>query len=154
MSFEYARLRAVTRKLSTSAALALAAGLLMAPAPSYADDHGEKVGVCHRTGSETNPYVFIRVSEHAIEDGHGHAGHDDDERDVTSAACADLEDDARDKANKDDNKKNKKKDKFRADDDDDDGDDDDAVGRGHGRGRGHGPPPGRGRGHGHGGPRR
>ena len=39
-----------------------------------------KIGICHATGSMTNPYVFITVSHNAAD--HGHAGHD---RDVIGA---------------------------------------------------------------------
>jgi CHRD domain len=36
---------------------------------------GKKVTICHRTGSETNPYVEIRVSKNALKKGHArHAG--------------------------------------------------------------------------------
>jgi hypothetical protein len=33
-------------------------------------DH--RVGICHSTGSETNPYVYIRVSEQGCYRGHVH----------------------------------------------------------------------------------
>ena len=35
----------------------------------------DKIGICHRTGSMTNPYVFINVSTNATK---GHGGHDGD----------------------------------------------------------------------------
>lgn len=39
------------------------------------DAHGNKIAICHRTGSEKNPYVLIRVANDAIRDGHAeHAG--------------------------------------------------------------------------------
>jgi hypothetical protein len=38
-------------------------------------DH--KVGICHATGSKTNPYVFITVDEHAVKAHQSHQdGHD------------------------------------------------------------------------------
>ncbi len=37
---------------------------------------GDKVWVCHATGSKTNPYVLIHVSTNATKQGHG--GHEDD----------------------------------------------------------------------------
>ncbi len=144
MSFEHAGLRAKIDKLSASAALALAAGLLMAPAASYADhtddeDH-EKVGVCHRTGSDTNPFVFIRVGAPATEDDHGHDQHEDDIVGATEAQCDEARDDVidEDEARKNEDKKEKKdKNKFADSEDENEG-----------HGRGHGPPPGRGRGQG------
>ena len=136
MSFEHAGLRAVIGKLSASAALALAAGLLMAPAPSYADhtddDDHEKVCIAHQTGS--GRVIFIMVGAPAAD--HGHGQHDDVV--ASEAQCDDARDDARD----DEDKEKKEKDKS------DDGDDDENEVRGRGHGRGHGAHPGRGRGHG------
>jgi len=43
-----------------------------------------KIGVCHATGSKTNPYVFINVDEHAVP---AHTNHQDD-RDVVGAKSA------------------------------------------------------------------
>jgi hypothetical protein len=47
------------------------------------------VGICHVTGSEKNPYVFIRVSPNAVE-AHRHHEHDG-RRDIigvsSAAAC-------------------------------------------------------------------
>ncbi|MBT2596093.1 hypothetical protein [Arthrobacter sp. ISL-72] len=43
-------------------------------------DHGaDKITICHATGSETNPYVVITISEKAWWNGHkdGHNGHAD-----------------------------------------------------------------------------
>ena len=36
----------------------------------------EKIWICHATGSRTNPYVLIHVSNNATKQGHG--GHEDD----------------------------------------------------------------------------
>ena len=33
---------------------------------------GERVTICHATGSATNPYVQITVSENAVREGRGH----------------------------------------------------------------------------------
>jgi hypothetical protein len=38
-------------------------GAVALPAVAH---HGEKVTICHRTGSATNPYVIITISEHAL----------------------------------------------------------------------------------------
>ena len=45
-------------------------------------DH--KVGICHATGSKTNPYVFITVDEHGEK---AHQGHQDG-RDIVGAKSA------------------------------------------------------------------
>ena len=56
-----------------------------------------KVTVCHATGSATNPFVSISVSENALKNPHGHAGHADDLIDPAGGVCPDG-------ANKPDNK--------------------------------------------------
>jgi hypothetical protein len=69
--------------------LALGAGLtVLAVSPAHAtnstiSDH--KVGICHATGSKTNPYVFIVVDKHAAA---AHAKHQDG-RDVIGVTSAD-----------------------------------------------------------------
>ena len=44
------------------------------PAPSPSEEDGKKVTICHATGSESNPFVEITISENAVEahfrDGH------------------------------------------------------------------------------------
>lgn len=39
---------------------------------------GDQVSLCHATGSETNPFEFITVSESAVLDEAGHDGHEND----------------------------------------------------------------------------
>ena len=51
-----------------------------AATPGDASDGNAKVGVCHTTGSESNPAVFIEVSENAVPAHEGHG----DEIDVDS----------------------------------------------------------------------
>jgi hypothetical protein len=52
---------------ATAAALLSAAGMSSAMA-SRTDDHGnDKVTICHRTGSDKNPYVMITISENAVQ---------------------------------------------------------------------------------------
>ena len=46
-----------------------------AATPGDASDGNAKVGVCHTTGSESNPAVFIEVSENAVP---AHKGHGDE----------------------------------------------------------------------------
>jgi hypothetical protein len=45
------------------------------PAKKPPETGGKKVTICHRTGSDINPYVEIRVSKKALKNGHArHAG--------------------------------------------------------------------------------
>jgi hypothetical protein len=66
---------------ATAAALLMAAGSssAMAVRGNDPDDNGPpgKVTICHATGSETNPYQRINVSENAAE-AHDHHQHDED----------------------------------------------------------------------------
>jgi hypothetical protein len=58
----------------------IAAGLLVtaqagARSEKKPEGAGKKTTICHRTGSVTNPYVKIKVSNRAVANGHGrHAG--------------------------------------------------------------------------------
>lgn len=56
-----------------------------ADATSKAQITDHKVGICHATGSKTNPYVFIVVDKHAAQ---AHAKHQD-HRDVIGVSSAD-----------------------------------------------------------------
>jgi hypothetical protein len=56
------------RSVLVGAVVAALGGILTARAKS------EKIGVCHHTGSEKNPLVFIEVSEHAAK---AHEAHGD-----------------------------------------------------------------------------
>jgi len=49
---------------------AVAVASLAAPSPSMASP--AKVTICHATGSASNPYVQITVSENAVREGRGH----------------------------------------------------------------------------------
>ena len=60
------RLTAVRAALGAAVAAAVVAG------PAYA---GDKMDVCHRTGSEKNPTVLISVSVNST--GGHYGGHDD-----------------------------------------------------------------------------
>jgi hypothetical protein len=55
--------------------LALFGATATAFATDESSDGGEKITICHATGSETNPYVQISVDFHAVE---GHSQHSDD----------------------------------------------------------------------------
>jgi hypothetical protein len=62
---------------------------LAASTPALATTHAQitdhKVGICHATGSKTNPYVFIVVDKHAAEAHKNHQGG----RDVIGVTSAD-----------------------------------------------------------------
>ncbi|MBX5492279.1 MAG: hypothetical protein IRZ14_14080 [Chloroflexi bacterium] len=79
---------------SAAGALLLALPLVVAPSPAVQaqgaapttgrnDDH--RIGVCHATGSATNPYVFIVVDIHAAL---AHQQHQDG-RDIVGALSTD-----------------------------------------------------------------
>jgi hypothetical protein len=60
----------------------LAASPALATSNSKNDDH--KIGICHATGSKTNPYVYINVDVHAAE---AHKRHQDG-RDIIGVKSA------------------------------------------------------------------
>ncbi len=62
-------------------------------AVGMADDAEESkwVGVCHATGSESNPYVYMVVARDGAEHGH-HAEHEDDKVGVSSPAECGIDD--------------------------------------------------------------
>ena len=64
--------------VSTGLASAAVVASLAAPALATVNtdhvDWNHKVGICHATGSKTNPYVFIVVDKHAAE---AHKNHQD-----------------------------------------------------------------------------
>lgn len=85
----------INNKLMLTAVAGTAMLALTASAPALASNHGVpgnphtvpsgKVGICHSTGSETNPYVFIIVDEHAVK---AHSNHQDG-RDIIGVKSAD-----------------------------------------------------------------
>jgi len=59
------------------AALALTTGAFALPAA--AGGNNDKVEICHATGSESNPYVVIKVDSHAVDtEGSDHTHHEGD----------------------------------------------------------------------------
>jgi hypothetical protein len=70
------------KNLLVLAVAVLAVTLVAVPAVSATRNDGDhKIGICHATGSQTNPYVFIRVDKHAT---NAHKNHQDG-RDVIGA---------------------------------------------------------------------
>jgi hypothetical protein len=63
------------------------AGLALFGVTAPANAGGDKVSVCHATGSETNPYVQISISENALNGNGGHASHEGDIIPAPSAGC-------------------------------------------------------------------
>ena len=57
---------------ATAAALLSATGMSSAMAQRGNDNDHEKITICHRTGSDTNPYVKITISENAREAHENH----------------------------------------------------------------------------------
>ena len=60
--------------------------LIGVTAPANAGDNN-KVSICHATGSESNPYVSITVSENAVNGNGGHASHHGDLIPAPSGGC-------------------------------------------------------------------
>src|SRR6266568_1692470 len=73
---------AITGLAGASIVTMAAAPVLASNTKTEPQDH--KVGICHATGSKTNPYVFIVVDEHAEK---AHASHQDG-RDIVDAKSA------------------------------------------------------------------
>jgi hypothetical protein len=77
------------KNLILAGVIAASAVALTASTPALATTHAaitdHKVGICHATGSKTNPYVFIVVDKHAAE---AHKKHQDG-RDVIGVTSAD-----------------------------------------------------------------
>lgn len=74
------------RILATAGIAGLALIGVTAPADAGGDG-GDKVSICHATGSETNPYVQISISENALNGNGGHASHEGDIIPAPGAGC-------------------------------------------------------------------
>jgi hypothetical protein len=84
--------------------LANATAVVASGDPAYAANTkttGHKVGICHATGSKTNPYVYIVVDQHAAD---AHKKHQDG-RDVIGVSSADKCPKAAQTSDKKDDKK-------------------------------------------------
>ncbi|WP_052500477.1 hypothetical protein [Arthrobacter sp. SPG23] len=78
------------RILATAGIAGIALVGVTAPANAGGDkgDHGDKkVSICHATGSESNPYVHITVSENAVNGNGGHASHEGDMIPAPASGC-------------------------------------------------------------------
>lgn len=78
------------RLIQLSAAAVLMTAAISVPAlatnnSDQAKNKDHKIGICHATGSKTNPYVYIVVDKHAAE---AHKKHHDG-RDVIGVSSAD-----------------------------------------------------------------
>lgn len=63
------------------------AGLALIGATAPANAGGDKISICHATGSESNPFVQISVSENAVKGNGGHASHTGDIIPAPEAGC-------------------------------------------------------------------
>lgn len=63
------------------------AGLALIGVTAPANAGGDKVSICHATGSETNPFVQISISENALNGNGGHASHEGDIIPAPAAGC-------------------------------------------------------------------
>jgi hypothetical protein len=59
--------RRITATLAIAVALSLPVTAWATPDP---EEDGHKVAICHRTASDTNPYVYIEVDEASLSPGH------------------------------------------------------------------------------------
>lgn len=75
------------------AGIALIGVTAPANAGDKGDDDDKKVSICHATGSETNPYVHITVSENALNGNGGHASHEGDLIPAPAYGCPGGKDD-------------------------------------------------------------
>lgn len=72
------------RILATAGVAALAFVGVSAPANAGSTD---KISLCHATGSESNPYVHITVSDNAVNGANGHASHEGDIIPAPASGC-------------------------------------------------------------------
>jgi hypothetical protein len=56
--------------------------VLVAQAKQPDDQPPNKVSLCHKTGSQSNPFIFLTISQNALKNGH--AGHPEDILNVSS----------------------------------------------------------------------
>jgi len=63
------------------------AGLALIGVTAPANAGGDKISICHATGSEKNPYVQITVSENAANGNGGHAWHEGDIVPAPASGC-------------------------------------------------------------------
>jgi len=76
------------RIFATAGIAGLALIGVTAPASAGGDKTGgDKISICHATGSDTNPYVHITVSKNAVYGNGGHASHDGDIIPAPAAGC-------------------------------------------------------------------
>ncbi len=81
-------------KLNVLIAMLVAAAAFVVVPLAIADPPPENVGICHRTGSEANPYVFIAtdnsaiIAAHVTSEAHPALNGREDYFGVTRAECA------------------------------------------------------------------